>query len=374
MSNVIAVVGAGGKSSLIEALADKFAAAGQKVCITTTTHIYKHDDRENVCYYGRDEGEKLSYPGDEEFSRLCSIYDAVIVEADGSKHFPIKIPAVHEPVIPENTNHIFVVMGLHALARPIGEVCQRFYSANKDFPGLNGESLVNLEIIDFIAQTYYVDPLRRKFPDIPVYYVRNNFVRGQAAGKRVALILLASGSSRRFEGGRKLFHVFRGKELFRYGLEALISAKSLLTTHGITAKVFITGGNISQCEGAAIIDNPDRLEGISASIRHGTRAAVEHHCDAVLFLAGDQPNFSGEDISRLVQEFLCSGKLCGCAFSDHPANPGIFSAAMYHELQKLSGDSGALRIIKANPAQTHYYVVNAGKLLDVDTLNDTVNL
>ena len=131
MSYVIAVVGAGGKSTLIENLAEKFSHEGKKICITTTTHIYKKYDRENIFYRGTDENKKLSYPGDEDFSRFCAFYDVVLVEADGSKHFPIKIPADYEPVIPDNVNEIIVVMGLNALNREIGEVCHRFYTEGK---------------------------------------------------------------------------------------------------------------------------------------------------------------------------------------------------------------------------------------------------
>ena len=367
MSYVIVVVGAGGKSTLIENLADKFAAEDKKVCITTTTHIYKHDDRENVSYCGTDEGEKLSYPGTEKFSRLCDSYDVVLVEADGSRHFPIKIPASYEPVIPSNVDEIFVVMGLHAIGRPISEVCQRF-------PDPNDNTLVNASIIDDIAQAHYVKPLSEKFPSVAINYVKNDFIGGKnLSGKHVALVLMASGSSQRFGDENKLLHKINGRELFRYGLDALIKAKEILNDYGITGKVFMTGGNVSEYEDVEIIDNPDRLEGIAGSIRHGTEAAMKNNCDAVLFLAGDQPNFPAEDIARLVREFLCSGKSYGCAFSNHPANPGIFAAPVYPELLSLTGDKGALRIIKQHPQQTHYYVVKPEKLLDIDTLADIDN-
>ena len=376
MSHVIAVVGAGGKSTLIENFADEFAAENKKVCITTTTHIYKHNDRENVSYCGTNEGEKLSYPGNEKFSRLCDSYDVVLVEADGSRHFPIKLPASHEPVIPNNVDEIFVVMGLHALGRPISEVCHRFDKSSlvTQFPGLNEDTLVTRSIIDFIAQEYYIQPLHEKFPGVAINYVMNDFIGGKnLSGQHVALILMASGGSKRFGSENKLLHKFNGKELFRYGLDALTKAGKILSDYGIIAKVFVTGGNVSEFDDAEIIDNPDRLEGISGSIRHGTEAAMNAKCDAVLFLAGDQPNFPAEDIARLVREFLCSGKLYGCAYSNHPANPGIFASSVYPELLSLTGDKGALRLIKQHPERTHYYVVKPEKLLDIDTLADIDN-
>ena len=380
MSLVIAVTGAGGKSAYIERLADEYAAQGLRVCVTTTTHIYNHPDRENVVYRGADDGEKLAWPGEVEFSRLCRKHDVVLVEADGSRHRPLKIPAEYEPVIPNPVDEITVVMGLHALGRPIGEVCQRFATADTRelrtaFPGLDENSLVTPAMIDFIAHTYYIEPMRRKFPDTPVKYLRNDFLSNlpAQAGQCVALILLASGSSRRF-GGNKLLHPVRDKALFRHGLDALLGAKQILEEDKIEAKVFITGGNPLVGEGAEVIDNPDRLEGIAGSIRHGTEAAVSHHCGTALFLAGDQPNFPAEDVARLVREFLCSGKPFGCAYSDHPANPGIFSSDSYPALLRLSGDEGALKLIKQHPEKAHYYVVRPEKLLDIDTLSDAAGL
>ena len=42
--NVIAVVGAGGKTSIVFALAKAFYNIGKKVCITTTTKMFAVED------------------------------------------------------------------------------------------------------------------------------------------------------------------------------------------------------------------------------------------------------------------------------------------------------------------------------------------
>lgn len=96
--------------------------------------------------------------------------------------------------------------------------------------------------------------------------------------------------------------------------------------------------------------------------------------DAVLFLAGDMPNFAGGDILRLVLEFLCSGKICGCTYSDHPSNPGIFLRECHEDLLKLSCNMGAMRLIRSAPERTHFYAVSPEKLLDVDTLQDITSI
>ena len=78
MSDVISVVGAGGKSTYIERLAEKLARENLRVCITTTTHIYRQDDRENISYVGIDSDDgKLSYPGDKIFQELRKNFDVI---------------------------------------------------------------------------------------------------------------------------------------------------------------------------------------------------------------------------------------------------------------------------------------------------------
>ena len=48
-------------------------------------------------------------------------FDVVLVESDGSKRKPLKAYAEHEPVIPTETDIVFIVMGLSALNKPITE-------------------------------------------------------------------------------------------------------------------------------------------------------------------------------------------------------------------------------------------------------------
>ena len=370
MAKVIAVVGAGGKSSYIESLAD---GQGGRVCITTTTHIFAMPDRMNISYIGRPEGTKLAYPGDEEFRELCGKYDVVLVEADGSRHRPLKIPAEYEPVIPENVNEIVVVMGLHSLGRKLGEVCHRVGLSSE----LDPASPVTPEIIDFIAEHYYLTPLHKKFPATPIKYVRNNLYSSLSAqrGKSIALVLMASGSSRRFRSD-KLRAILHGRELYRYGLEALREAVRLLASDGIRSEVFMTVRSPEglKHEGVSLLVNASHSEGIAASVRLGSEAGVRGGFDGVLFLAGDMPNFPGRDVAGLVREFLCSGKDFGCAYSDYPSNPAVFSSRVFPELLTLSGDKGALRLINRNPERAHYYVVNPEKLIDIDTFEDLERL
>lgn len=57
--------------------------------------------------------------------RLAQLADYVLVEADGSKHLPLKAHANHEPVIPEGNNYTILVVGTHGLGQPISKATHR---------------------------------------------------------------------------------------------------------------------------------------------------------------------------------------------------------------------------------------------------------
>lgn len=138
---ITALVGGGGKTSLLYALADELSKRG-RVIVTTTTHIFPPDhlaivsdmtedsllqalsDGSVVCVGVPDGKGKLigaSIPA----LQLLNYCDYVLVEADGAKRLPLKAPAVHEPVIPEGTEHVVAVAGLDGIGRPIAETVFR---------------------------------------------------------------------------------------------------------------------------------------------------------------------------------------------------------------------------------------------------------
>lgn len=139
---VISAVGAGGKTSLIYALAEEAKAKGAKVAIVTTTHMYvpkkygiidgnlaevtRQLEQGGIVVAGSlvEEG-KIGFVGEELYRAICNLADIVLVEADGSKRMPLKVPQKGEPVLPDNTDLIVCLGGLTALGKKLGEVCFR---------------------------------------------------------------------------------------------------------------------------------------------------------------------------------------------------------------------------------------------------------
>ena len=133
-SHVTAIVGGGGKSSLMAALGEEYHRRGETVIMTTTTHI--RPPRENG-YMGDDAAVlgsllascRLMTVGtmseERKLEQLPELADRVIIEADGTKGLPLKVPNDREPVIPAFADAVIAVAGLSALGRPLGEVCHR---------------------------------------------------------------------------------------------------------------------------------------------------------------------------------------------------------------------------------------------------------
>ena len=179
---IIAVVGSGGKTTLIKKLAAKYRGAGKTVLVTTTTHMFIEadtlltDDADTIlrtltetgyAMAGVPHGEKIKALSPETFEAVCAAADVVLVEADGSKHMPLKFPNATEPVIPENTDEIIVVWGPHGLGKPVREVCHRLELV-LDCLGIDGDTPITREHVAVLLEKGYLMPLRRRHPGVKI--------------------------------------------------------------------------------------------------------------------------------------------------------------------------------------------------------------
>ena len=138
---VTAIIGGGGKTTLMECLAAELSAQA-RVIVCTTTHIYPEQNMpclisptesevaaalartRCVCVGSVSESGKLSAP-ELPFRTLCAMADYVIVEADGAKRLPLKAHASHEPVIPPEANQTILVVGASGFGKPMRESVHR---------------------------------------------------------------------------------------------------------------------------------------------------------------------------------------------------------------------------------------------------------
>ena len=140
--HIVSLVGGGGKTTLLYAMARHCAAKGWRVLVSTTTHIQCPErnwarteaQREALWAAGQfavagapAEGGKLTRPP--ALQEWMAQADAVFLEADGAKRLPCKAPAVHEPVLLPESDLVLAVAGLSAVGRPLQEVCFRLENA-----------------------------------------------------------------------------------------------------------------------------------------------------------------------------------------------------------------------------------------------------
>ena len=141
---VLTLVGAGGKSSLMSALASEMLALGKTVIMTTTTKMYAPDSvhvpqtlltnqknflvslREQLLKHSitcigstlnRSSG-KLIGVNPEQVKELKQFADFTFVEADGAAGMGVKGTEDWEPVIPSCSDCVFYVIGLDCIGKP----------------------------------------------------------------------------------------------------------------------------------------------------------------------------------------------------------------------------------------------------------------
>lgn len=179
---IIAVVGSGGKTTLIKKLAARYRSEGKTVFVTATTHMFIEEDtlltddvdtiigvlRETgYAMAGVPEGQKIKALSKETFDEVCLRADVVLVEADGSKCLPLKYPNATEPVIPENTDEIIVVCGLNAIGQKAKDVCHRPELVKKCL-GIDDNTVITPAHIQKLVTEGYLKPLRAAYPNAKI--------------------------------------------------------------------------------------------------------------------------------------------------------------------------------------------------------------
>lgn len=138
---VTALIGGGGKTTLLYTLTEELRKKGT-VLLCTSTHIMRPTQYEvlervseaevsaalaahgAVCV-GEPSSEGKLGPPSLSFDALARLADYVLVEADGSRRLPLKAHAPHEPVIPKEAGCVLCVVGARGFDRPIREAVHR---------------------------------------------------------------------------------------------------------------------------------------------------------------------------------------------------------------------------------------------------------
>jgi probable selenium-dependent hydroxylase accessory protein YqeC len=146
---VVSLVGAGGKTTLMFRLAKELLLAGKKLVTTTTTKILEPSSEETPCLFVYSDEEKLKQLALQHIAQfghvtlarerlesmklegispdlvglLCNSpeIDLMIIEADGAAGRPVKAPREWEPVIPSHTTLVIGLLGVDGVGKELNE-------------------------------------------------------------------------------------------------------------------------------------------------------------------------------------------------------------------------------------------------------------
>ena len=170
--NVVSIVGAGGKTTLMYYLGKELKENG-KVLMSTTTKILppkkdeadflaigkeeysniknKQDLGSYVYSYGKNNEGKLLGIKEEEISLIKEDFNYIILEADGSKCKPLKGWSDTEPVIYNDTDITIGVLNIKVLEKEItDDLVHRLEEFKKLITGIEEDTITNKHLIRII--------------------------------------------------------------------------------------------------------------------------------------------------------------------------------------------------------------------------------
>jgi len=179
---VVSLVGGGGKTTLMFALAHELTVADKTVVTTTTTKIFPPQPSQTpLLLMDTDEESllrllllnandyqlitlaeeklatgKLKGISPEMVNRLAELNQIsyIIVEADGAARKPLKAPNTTEPVIPENTTLVIPIVGIEAIGCRLNEENVFRPEIVADLTGLSPGEIITADAIAFLMTNH----------------------------------------------------------------------------------------------------------------------------------------------------------------------------------------------------------------------------
>lgn len=424
----VAWVGAGGKTSLIFAIAHELFS--HKCVITTTTKMasseikfadqskkitefenFEEDQINEVTLifsgFVENEETKLSGYSVDELKTISEVLIQnqipLLIEADGSKRKPCKFPGVHEPIIPLFVNKVCVVVGLSALGKPLDE--ENFHRPDEIARALNvsmgetittdhlfeilshpegslknipdqAEKILFLHQADYLIDNKLIDDLALRlkcaYDHVLLSEIKNNNLHIHAHWGKIGCVILAAGASTRF-GGPKQLAIFRNKTFIENVIE------TSLKIH-FQNRVVVLGSFFEEIRTVIdqyeinILKNDEWERGQASSVRSGVRYFLQNPVEAIIFLLVDQPQITTHMIKNVLNLFAYQKpNIIVHLNKGQNRHPILFSKYTFEELINIQGDRGGRQLFdKFSPVQ-----INLGNdylALDIDTIEDLKNL
>jgi len=421
---LIVFVGAGGKSSLMIALAGSLSG---RVLITTTTRMFDAQIESaaaslpgTICRYpdlssldiengmsktflvaGPLSDDKVSgVPLDLPALLLARAdIDTVLVEADGAKMLPVKAPAAHEPAMPMKATLVVPVLGIDSLGEQIQNVAHRAVLVARLLgktvaDRLTQEDLamllahhdgglksvpINARVIPAINKVETPEQLTaaRQIAHLALQQPRfQQIVISQALSdgpvievhKRVTAVILAAGQSKRMG---------RSKQQLSWG-ETTILGQTIrnLQESAVHDNLVVTGYEaaaieaIAAAEGVPTVTNARYAEGEMLSSLQTAVTQLSQNIAAVLVMMADQPMVETGTINSLLEAYWQGmGDIIAPVYGGRRGNPVLIDRRHFSEILALPAGAAPRDLLQRH--EVYLVPVQSKSVLqDIDRLED----
>ena len=426
--DVVAFVGAGGKTSALFRLAYELRSEGWRVLATTTTRVAQHEV-ENAPLAARltpdvtpavvrdwlnEHGFVFLYSAsDDPRHKIIGLHpdvisglvdsvnsDVLLIEADGARRLPLKAPYDHEPVIPRDTSLVVPVAGVDVLGQPLDE--EHVYNASRireryGFPdgGVIIPPWMAVTVRDSelglrgVPETARVIVLLNKVPPdgydrlraqrVAELMLRAPRIEAVALGamqssadpvyevqQRIAAVVLAAGKSTRM-GRSKPLLPWDGRTV----IEAIVSRLLMARISDIVVVTGYKGQGVAQALAhypVQLVHNPDYDQGeMLSSLKAGLSVLPETTAGCLVVL-GDQPTLDGRVIGQIKAAFAArAGDIIAPVYRGERGHPVLFGRRYWPELLALEHGAPRDVLCRYPKSVTLVEAANDSILCDIDT-------
>lgn len=425
---VVAFVGAGGKTSALLNLGHELVEAGWRVMATTTAHVAAEQldlvpqvvrtgvsmralsdalrDSRFVFLYDSVRAGLVHGPSVDYIKRLLDAVDSdvMLVEADTANGLLLKAPYDHEPYIPPEATLVVPVASLGVLGQDLDEehvynaraIVERYGFAEgtrvkspwvaqvlrDETLGLRGVP-ERARVVALLNQVPAQGYLRGRARLIAQLILRSPRVHGVAIGsvrgadpihevqRPVGAVVLAAGMSRRMGQPKVLMPWVGRRTIIEHILDQLVLAR-------VDHIVVVTGHYRAEVEsraaalGVPTVFNPDYVEGEMLSSLKAGLAGLPPQVAGALVVLGDQPRIQPRIVNQVMMAYAeGKGGLIAPSYEMKRGHPILIDRRYWAELQALPAGESLRTLLQAHAGEIAHVNVDTDSVLrDVDTPDD----
>jgi molybdenum cofactor cytidylyltransferase len=426
--DVVAFIGAGGKTSTLVNLGYELAEMGWRVLATTTTRIqvdqmetlpralslsmgssaisdalsedgfvFLYEDINNNTVYG---------PSPHMIPNLMDAVDSdvMLIEADVAQGMALKAPFDGEPVIPPDTSLVVPVVSLKALGQPLDD--EHVYNVQAiidryGFPEgnrikspwiaqvLRDETLGlygvqdNQRVVAFINQTEAKGYNRARARLVARLALRTGRLHGVVIGsaraanpvyelqRPIGAVVLAAGLSTRMGEPKVLLPWDKDKTIIEHIVAQLITARvdhiTVVTGHQSKAVKAL----LKPLDVQVVFNRSYKTGEMLSSLKTGLRTMPDH-IGAAFITLGDQPRLQPKVVYQLLSAYAESNApIVAPSYKMQRGHPLLIGRSVWAEILNLPRTASPREVINAHSEAIQYVNVDTDSVLrDVDTPQD----